>query len=246
MRTITIWTVLAISIAVLAYKFVRDDSAAEPPRPVASRTEASTGREVQDGLDRLTNALKRYQQANHEQLQQARLEQARLNKILADVDTRLRSVETAAGKQTTKTLVTDRLGEPTDTVEPNSGTRKPESGKVSETDLAHWMDETLRVGDVDRDVTKLAVEQAATSLPKVPGTYLEDLQCGKRFCRAIFGNEKGEQPAIRSLFGEPPFANEGFTLNEPDGRVSLYFTRPGESLEEFRSEARKATELTGE
>lgn len=238
MRTITIWTVLAISIAVLAYKFVREDS-------VASRTEASAGREVQDRLDRLASALERYHRANHEQLQHAGLEQARLNKILADVDTRLRSVETAAGKQTTKALVSDRLGEATDTVEPNSGTRKPESVKVTETDLAHWMDETLRVGDVDRDLTKLAIEQAAKSLPKLPGTYLEDMQCGERFCRATFGNEKGEQPAIQSLFGEPPFANEGFTINEANGRVSLYFTRPGESLEEFRSEVRKAAELAG-
>ena len=90
------------------------------------------------------------------------------------------------------------------------------------------MEETLCVGDVDRDVTNQAIEQTAQSLSRLPGTYLEDMQCGERFCRATFGNEKGEQPDIQNLFGDPPFVNEGFTVNEANGRVSLYFTRLGE------------------
>ena len=84
--------------------------------------------------------------------------------------------------------------------------------------------------------------QAAKSLEKVPGVNLEDMQCGESFCRATFAHENGEQPDIRDLFGVPPFVNEGFTLKEPDGRVALYFTRPGESLEKLRSEARKAVQ----
>jgi hypothetical protein len=66
------------------------------------------------------------------------------------------------------------------------------------------------------------------------------MQCGESFCRATFAHENGEQPDIQGLFGEPPFVNEGFTIHEPDGRVTLYFTRPGESLEKLRSEAREA------
>ena len=52
--------------------------------------------------------------------------------------------------------------------------------------------------------------------------------------------ETGEHPDIDGLFGGPPFEGESFTLQDPDGRVTLYFTLSGGSLEEFRSEARQA------
>ena len=98
------------------------------------------------------------------------------------------------------------------------------------------MDETLRVGNIDRDSTALAIEQAGKSIAEVPGVNLEDMQCGERFCRATFVHEKGEQPVIEALFGQPPFVTEGFAINEADGRVSVYFTRPGTSLNGLRNE----------
>ena len=238
MRTIVILTVMAITTAVLTYNFMREDTAAEQPQAVTSQIGATSGLEVEDRLDELASALRHYQQTNQEQLQQAELQQARLSKMLADLDTRLRSVETHAGEQTS-----DSAEQGTDTAVPNSGAGKPESAQISEADLGHWMEETLRVGYFDRDATELAIEQAGKSVAKVPGVKLEDMQCGERLCRATFAHENGEPPAIQDLFGEPPFVTDGFTINGAEGRVSLYFARAGESLEEFRSEARNAAEL---
>jgi hypothetical protein len=221
---------------------MREDTAAEQSQAVTSQTGATSGLEVEDRLDELASALRRFQQTNQEQLQRAELQQARLSKMLADLDTRLRSVETRAGEQTTHAGASDSAEQGTDTAVPNSGAGKPESAKISEADFGHWMEETLRVGYFDRDATELAIEQAGKSVAKVPGLKLEDMQCGERFCRATFAHENGEPPAIQDLFGEPPFVTDGFTINEADGRVSLYFARPGEPLEELRSEARNAAE----
>ena len=65
-----------------------------------------------------------------------------------------------------------------------------------------------------------------------PDIKLEDMQCRDDFCRATFADKNGEQPPIHELFGKPPFLNEGFTVEESDGRVSVYFTRPGVSLKD--------------
>lgn len=221
MRTIFILTVMAITTAVLAYNFIREDTAAERPQAVISQTPATSAVGVQDRLDELASALRHYQQTNQEQLQEANLQQTRLNRMLADMDTRLRSVETG-----------DSVEQGTDTAAPNSGVEKPES----ETDLRHRMDEKLRVGNFDRDSTALAIAQVDKSIAKLPGVNLEDMQCSERLCRATFANEKGEPPAIEALFGQPPFVTEGFAINGADGRVSVYFTRPGTSLNELRNE----------
>src|SRR5918992_4405325 len=125
MRTIIILTVMAITTAVLTYNFMRKDTVAEQPQAVTSQTGATSGLEVEDRLDELASALRRFQQTNQEQLQRAELQQARLNKMLADLDTRLRSVETRAGEQTTHAGASDSAAQ--DTADPNSGAGKPES-----------------------------------------------------------------------------------------------------------------------
>ena len=243
MRTIVILTVMAITTAVLAYSFVRKDTAAEQPQAVTSQTGATSAVEVQGRLDELASALRRFEQTNQEQSQREELQQAGLKRILADFDTRLRSVETRAAEQTAHAVTSDSAEPGTDTAVLNSGAGKPEPAQISEADFGHWVDETLRVGYFDRDATELATEQAGKSVAKLPGVRLEDMQCGERFCRATFAHENGELPAIQELFGEPPFVTDGFTINEAGGRVSLYFVRPGESLKELRSEARNAAGL---
>ncbi|MGH8628757.1 MAG: hypothetical protein ACREYC_27035, partial [Gammaproteobacteria bacterium] len=185
MRTIFILTVLAITTAVLAYSFIREDTVAEQPQAVTSQTGATSAVGVQDRLDELASALRHYQQTNQEQLQQANLQQTRLNRMLAELDSRLRSVETGAGEQTTHAVVSDSVEQATDTAVPNSGAGKPGSG----TDLGHWMDEKLRVGNSDRDSTALAIAQVDKSIAKLPGVNLEDMQCSERLCRATFAHE---------------------------------------------------------
>jgi hypothetical protein len=80
----------------------------------------------------------------------------------------------------------------------------------------------------------------ATSLAQVPGFNLADMQCGERFCRASFFSDNGKSPNMAELFGASSFIESGFTISEPDGRVRVYFTQPGQSLSELRSEARES------
>lgn len=87
------------------------------------------------------------------------------------------------------------------------------------------------------------MEQMETSLAEVPGINLADMQCGESFCRASFVPENGKPPNISQLIGASPFIDSGFTINEPDGRVRVYFTQPGQSLSELRSEAQEQRAL---
>lgn len=259
MRTITILAfTLAVTIAtVLAFSLMREDAVPEQPQAITSSTVATSDLNIQDKLDELASVLRRYQQTNQNQLQQTELELARLNKRLADFDTRLRSLETTGVEQFTEAAESNSFEQFTESAETNSveqasdlavsdsGARNPESRKVSEADLRQWMDETLLVEKWDREATELAIEQAERSLAKVPGVNLEDMQCGDGFCRATFNHENGKQPNIRGLFGEPPFVNAGFTTHEADGSVSLYFIEPGMSLRDFQSEAQESGQFGG-
>ena len=92
-------------------------------------------------------------------------------------------------------------------------------------------------GEFDRDATSSTVEQMGASLAQVPGITLTDMQCGGRFCRASFASDNGDRPDLSQLMGASPFIDSGFTLNEPDGRVRVYFTQQGQSLSELHSEA---------
>lgn len=206
----------------------------EQPHTLESQTREISSLEPEDKLDKLASVLRSYQQTNQDQLQQAQLQQVRMNKMLASLDNRLRSLETIASEQ----RAGDTIEQATDEELSNSY-GSVEDLKFSGADVGKWMDETLRVGNWERDITKQVTYQAEKSLEKVPGVNLEDMQCSDRFCRATFTHEDGKQEAILDLLGEPPFVNEIFTLHEPDGRVMLYAARPGESLEELRSEAQE-------
>jgi len=129
-----------------------------------------------------------------------------------------------------------------DEAEPANDTGNAEPKKVTETELSHWMDDTLTLEEPDKESTRATAKLAEESLAKVPGVYLDDMQCTDGFCRATFANEEGESPEIGDLFGEPLFESEGFTVNQPDGRVVLYFTRAGESLDNLRIEAEETAQ----
>jgi hypothetical protein len=230
-RILVILAATAITLGGLAYHFVREeDAASDRQQSVMSKTDAASGSKVDDKLAKLADALERYRQISLEQ-------QARLNERLADLDTRLRSLENTAHE-----AASDSAEQGKDTAGPDRGTGKPGPKKISDADIGHWMDETLRAGFFDREATELAREQAVKSIAKLPGLGLEDIQCGRDFCRATFTQENGEPPEIEGLFGEPPFETEGFAVNEADGRVALYFTRPGESLEALRGEAQQGAQ----
>ncbi len=73
----------------------------------------------------------------------------------------------------------------------------------------------------------------------MPGINLADMQCGERFCRATLILETGKRLNISEMIGASQFIGSGFTINEPNGSVKVYFTQPGQSLSELRSEAQE-------
>jgi hypothetical protein len=158
-----------------------------------------------------------------------------MNQKIADLEARLRYMEATVSEHAQDQPVS-RLDEPA----ANNGTEKVKAKKLSEADFGQWLDEALDTGDFDRDATRLTVEEMETSLAAVPGINLTDLQCGERFCRASFVSENGKPPKITEVIGASPFIESGFTINEPDGGVRVYFTQPGQSLSELRSEAQES------
>jgi hypothetical protein len=228
MRNIIIFTVLAITTIVFSYSLMREGPVIVQAPILMPQIKEIPSQAPQDNVDKLASLL----QNNQEQMQEVKVQQARLNKILENLETRLSTLETVESSVLSNSTE-NTIGE----IESNVS-KNVEKSQVSEADIGKWMDEGLRVENWDQDTTKQATYQAEESLEKVPGVYLENMQCSDRYCRASFTHEDGKQEAILDLFGSPPFENEGFTVNEPDGRVALYFARPGESLEEIRNEAK--------
>lgn len=238
MRTLITLTVAAITVPVLVYTFMmKEEAATGHPQAVISENGASSSAEIQAALDKLAKDFEHYQLTNQVQFQRAQQEQARLSVELAALNARLGSIEAADSEPGRKVVGQNSIEQSTDIADLNDGTGKPESRKVSEADLGHWIDETFRVGSGDTHLTAQATEQAAMSLRKLSNINLDDMQCEERFCRATFTKINGKEPDIQALYGEPPFLTEGFTLYEADGRISLYFTQPGVSMTELRNEA---------
>lgn len=232
MRTKPILIVTAIAIASTgaAYYFLRDNALPRQVEAAKPSISSTSGLNVKNTPIR---DERRDQPANPEQ---QRLTQ--LNDKIADLETRLRYMEATASGQAKDQAVT-RPDEP----DASNGTEKAKAKKLSEADFGHWLDEVLDRGDFDRDATRLTMEQMETSLADVPGINLADMQCGESFCRASFVPENGKPPNISQLIGASPFIDSGFTINEPDGRVRVYFTQPGQSLSELRSEAQEQRAL---
>jgi hypothetical protein len=230
MRTNPILTVTAIAIASTgaAYYFLR----AHPlPRQVEATKPALSSTSPSPNVNNTPlRDERRDQPANPEQ---QRL--THMNEKLADLEARLRYMEASVHEQ----AQTQTVSSP-DEPEADEDTEKATATKLSEDDFGHWMDEALDTGDFDREATRVTMGQMETSLAQVPGINLADLQCGQRFCRASFVPDNGERPNIAQLLGASPFIDSGFTITEPDGHVRVYFTQPGQSFSELRSEAQES------
>jgi hypothetical protein len=227
MRTIPILTVAAIASTGTAYYFLRDNASAKRAEEAKPSIGSASYVDVQDTPIR---GGRRDQPANPEQPQLTFLKEK-----VAALEARLRYIETAASEQPKNEAVSGP-----DKPVSNNGAEKAKAKKFSEADLGHWMDEALDAGYFDRDATPLAMDQVETSLAKVPGINLADIQCSERFCRATLIPETGKRLNISQLMGVSPFIGSGTTIHEPDGSVRFYFTQPGQSLSELRSEAQKA------
>lgn len=232
-----ILTVAVITIMLFTYNLMGQDGATKHTQTVISKIAADSDLNVQKKLDKLTSVLQSYQQINQEQVKQAQLEQTQLKDMLAELDARLGSLESEVPEKIIGTTESNNDKQDIDMNLSSNDAGNSQAGVISEADLGHWIDETLDAGHWDWDQTTQASEQATSSLEKLPGVTLENMQCGDRFCRATLAHEDGKQPDIGDLIGEPPFVNDGFTINEPDGRVSVYFAGNGISLEDLRNDA---------
>jgi hypothetical protein len=99
--------------------------------------------------------------------------------------------------------------------------------------------DAIRGKEWDRKRTETVEALLATALERAPTLHARELECGSRFCRAVFADQSGITPELRPLFGAPPFDGDGYTLPNPDGSAEIYFMRVGESLQALREEAMK-------
>jgi hypothetical protein len=157
-----------------------------------------------------------------------------MNDKIANLEAKLRNMEALASKHAQDQTVLGPDGSGA-----NKDAEKIKPKRLSEDDFGQWLDTALVTGEFDREATRSTVEQMGASLAQVSGLILTDMQCGERFCRAGFASDNGDRPDISQLMGASPFIDSGFTLNEPDGRVRVYFTQQGQSLSELRSEAQE-------
>lgn len=230
MRINPILTATAIAIASIGVVFylLRDDTL---PRQVEATKPAISSTAILSMTNTPLRDERHGQPANLEQRQLTLL-----NDRIATLEARLRTMEATANEH-----VQDQTASIPSEPEPSKGDEKAKTKKLSEGDLGQWMDKTLDTGDFDRDTTKSITEQMAASLAEVPGVNLTGMQCGGRFCRASFGSDNGKAPNVAQLIGASSFIESGFTVNEPDGRVKVYFTQPGgESLSDLRNEAQES------
>jgi hypothetical protein len=229
MRTNFILTVTAVAIAGAgaSYYFLRDD--ALPRRQAVAMSSAISTPSVN------VKNLPVREERRDQRAGQDRQRLVIMNEKIAALEARLRELESTAGDQAQE-LTAPSQDEP----RANKDAEKAKPKRFSEDDFGQWMDEALNTGDFDRDATRLTMEQMETSLAEVPGIDLADMLCGQRFCRASFVSDNGKRPNVSQLFGASPFIDSGFSINEPDGRVRVYFTQPGQSLSELRSEAQES------
>jgi hypothetical protein len=77
----------------------------------------------------------------------------------------------------------------------------------------------------------------SATLERAPELQAQELECGKRFCRALLVDRRGVTVELQPLFGAAPFDGEGFTALGQGGQAEVYFTRAGQSLDALRKEA---------
>lgn len=103
--------------------------------------------------------------------------------------------------------------------------------------LADWMLAAIRGEEWDREHTHKVEAELSATLERTPELHAQELECGKRFCRALLVDRRGADVELQPLFGAPPFDGEGFTTIGQGGKAEIYFTRAGQSLDALRQEA---------
>jgi hypothetical protein len=115
---------------------------------------------------------------------------------------------------------------------------KPEAKKFTQNDFGKWLDNILDSGGYDDQSTQPILSKADKALLNSPETQLNDMRCSKEFCRATVKAELGNKLDDSSLliaFSE--FSETGFTRNESDGSVKVYFSQSRKSMDALQTDA---------
>jgi hypothetical protein len=176
-------------------------------------------------LENIIAQLDKRLKSNQELLNHTRSNQEQLSRRFSVIEAKFKNLESANF---------DDTNAENKKIDISENKRKPE---LSEQNFAKWLNESLTLGFIDNADTIRATDEARQNLAKIPEINLETMKCSDLICKATFSYELGARSAIQNVFGEPPFMTEGFTVDEPDGTVSLYFVKPGESIENLRKEA---------
>jgi hypothetical protein len=144
--------------------------------------------------------------------------------LLSDLSARLSELEA-------------QLTAPAKAVPAHAEAPQPEQASGPEPALAEWMLAAIRGEEWDRDHTQKVEAELSATLERSPELHAQELECGKRFCRALLIDRRGDDVELQPLFGAPPFDGEGFTTLGQGGKAEVYFTRAGQSLDALRKEA---------
>lgn len=115
--------------------------------------------------------------------------------------------------------------------------REPVQEAGPEPAFAAWMLAAIRGEEWDRDHTREVEAELSATLERAPDLHAQELECGKRFCRALLVDRRGGEVELQALLGAPPFDGEGFSTLGQAGQAEIYFTRSGQSLDALRMEA---------
>jgi hypothetical protein len=229
--------VIGVSIVVY-YAFITVPSKIDESLKQSVQVEGSFVRNIEDKVDRLTDSVEQLIQNHSERFEQSKSEQVRLNSALASLEERLQMVELKGVPNHENVMDVGYAAQDKNTKTFENSNNDSETAVVSERELSQWMEDTINTGYLDDVATSLAAEQVEANIVNHPELDLVDVLCSQRFCRASFLNNKGGATDVSELIGVPPFVNEGFTITEPDGRVTVYFTDTGISLSELQEEVR--------
>ena len=229
-----IWTVAVLMLA-FSFLFLLYYGDAEHKRAFPS--EVALNSEIKAKMEELDGAVQQLALSYQTLVEETRIMQSRLNDAVASQEERIKSAEAIRSKPNERLGESNSVAQVSALESGNHELSNGETNKVNEREMSRWMDDVLSAGYLDDTVTGLATEQVESSIAKQPGMQLVDMLCSERFCRASFAMEDGKLPDIGNLLGVPPFVNEGFSVNKPDGTVTIYFTDAGVSLSDLQIEA---------
>jgi len=235
MKQYIIVGVVVVSAFVFSFFFVMDyDDAGHSQLLQATATPTN---HLEKKLDELANTIGQQLRNYSDLIEQTRNEQSRVNDVIASLEARIYAAETLQSQQSNQTDDSSGIVQELAQEANNDEQESSDSNKINERAMGRWMDDILSSGYLDDAATFIAADQVERGVVNTPGMQLLDMLCTEKFCRASFAREDGELPDIGSLLGSPPFVNEGFTVNNPDGTVTVYFTDTGISLSELQNEA---------